>query len=122
MVKISDMYGSPYLTAAELMPLGQRRLAIVNQLGEEFIGSNRDKKYVLTLTSPGGKEWKGLVLNKTNATILQAAFGDDGDNWPGRQVEIWAENVSYQGKTVAGIRVAPAEPTDPALDDEIPFR
>ena len=79
-----------YLTAAELTPLGQHRSAVIHDVTQELVGQNREPKLVLTLVSAGGRQWpKDVVLNKTNALHLQAAYGDDTDGWSGQQIEIW---------------------------------
>jgi hypothetical protein len=42
--------------------------------------------------SAGGRQWpKDVVLNKTNALHLQAAYGDDTDGWSGQRIEIWRD-------------------------------
>lgn len=62
---------------------------------------------------------KGLVLNKTNATVLADAFGNETDQWPGHPVELYAAETSYMGKPCMGVRVritnAAAAPVPVAL-------
>ena len=36
---------------------------------------------------------------------MVAAFGDDTDGWPGKTIEVWAENVMFQGRLVPGIKL-----------------
>jgi hypothetical protein len=139
MVKVSSIYSSPYLAAGDLGSVGPRRSAIIRNVRQEVIGIDREVKLTLTLANTAGQQWpKRIVLNKGNAQRLQAAFGDATDAWLGKEVEIWAEETSFQGKTVAGIRLAPtvqpaqlaagngqskpvfSEPADD-LNDEIPF-
>jgi hypothetical protein len=142
MPRVTDIYSSPYATAAELVPIGQRRSAIIHAVAQENVGPNRDPKLVLSLVGPNGRPWpKGVVLNKTNALHLKLVYGNDSDDWLGKPIEIWSENVSFQGRIVPGIRLAPkpqqpavlasngqgnpaippATDAGPALDDEIPF-
>ena len=52
-----------------------------------------------------------MVLNKTNSSVLAAAYGDDTAAWLGKGVEIWTEPTMFQGKVVAGIKVAPVIPS-----------
>ena len=66
-------------------------------------------------------EEKALVLNKTNATKMAAAFGKDRSKWIGAVVELYAEMTSL-GKE--GVRLRPLKPTTTApsdMDDAIPF-
>jgi hypothetical protein len=109
MPKVSDTYSGQYLTAADQMPLGQRRRALIHQATQELVGQERKPLIVIGLVSARGAPWpKPAVLNKTNALQLAAAYGDDTDNWPGKPIEIWAENVQFQGRIVPGIKVLPA--------------
>lgn len=108
MPKVSETYTGTYLNAAELTPLGQRRHALVHGATVEEIGQDKGAKIVLSLTSAKGLPWpKDVVLNKGNALQMQAAFGDDTDDWLGKPIEIWAENVMFQGKLVPGIKIQP---------------
>jgi len=59
-----------------------------------------------------GKQ-KGMVLNKTNAAILAAAYGKETDGWMGRPCEIFAAmKTGRDGKPVEGlsIRIPAARP------------
>jgi hypothetical protein len=114
MPKVSETYTGQYLNATELMPLGQRRYALIHQVTQELVGQNKDAKLVLDLVSTNGRPWpKSCVLNKGNALQLQAAYGDDTDDWMGKRIEIWAENVSFQGRIVPGIKVLPQPSQQP---------
>ncbi|MBK5093193.1 MAG: hypothetical protein JJE48_06730 [Actinobacteria bacterium] len=50
---------------------------------------------------------KELPLNKTNAKMLSAAFGDDEKEWVGKQLEIQLTKRMFQGELVDGIEVVP---------------
>ena len=52
---------------------------------------------------------KSLVLNKTNASTLVSAFGDDTDAWSGRTVELFTVPVNFNGRTYDGVRVRAVE-------------
>jgi hypothetical protein len=82
---------------------------------------------------------KGLVLNKTNATMIaNIAKSDDTDDWRDTKIRLISTEVEYQGQIVMGLRVRqlkrapatrPAPPTaspeaevvDAPNDDDIPF-
>lgn len=126
-MKISAAFPSNYLKAADLQDRAVR--VVMERVAMEDIGS--DHKPVLYFE---GKE-KGLVLNKTNANNIAAAYGDDTNDWAGREIELFPTIVDFQGRSVDAIRVraprqsaaAPARPASPAaagrdpMDDNIPF-
>ena len=66
-----------------------------------------------------GKE-KGMVLNQTNTKRLGGKFGYQSEDWNGKEIVLYAEEVEYQGKLVQGLRVRVPQPAA-APDDEIPF-
>ncbi len=106
---VSQTYAGVFLNAADLAPQGRRRTAVVHNVAAEEIGQEKRQVLVLDLVSPAGKPWpKRVVLNKSNSMQLAAAFGDDAARWPGQSIEIWAENVMFQGRLVPGVKVLPA--------------
>ena len=147
MTRISEVYAGQYINGAELDG-SKRRQAVIAAVEVAAVGQGDDaaKKVVLSLKTRAGIAWpRQLVLNKTNANLLAAAFGDETRDWPGHGIEVWAEKVMFQGKLVAGIKVMPSAsqeaviaapsrgggiPDEPDtgtpnlaadLDDEIPF-
>ena len=116
------LYGSKYLGATDLNGQRPRRT-----IGKIEIAELKDKdgstkrKFVLYFEG----EDKALVLNKTNAKKLEAAFGKDGTKWVGTRVELYAEMTSL-GKE--GVRLQPLRKANVAppvtvddMADEIPF-
>jgi hypothetical protein len=109
MASVSQTYAGTFLNASELVPLGQRRTAVVHAAVQEVIGQENKPAIVLDLVATNGRAWpKRVVLNKGNALQLAAAYGDDTDHWVGRQITVWSENVMFQGRLVPGIKVLPA--------------
>jgi len=51
------------------------------------------------------KATKGVLLNKTNWAALVEAFGDESDNWPGKQCVLTTIEVHAFGDVVQAIRV-----------------
>ena len=99
-MKISDAFPSKYLKSDDI---GNSRLTLtVMALTMEDIG-DKEFKPVLRFM---GKD-KGMVLNKTNATILSSVWGDETDAWQGKQLELFAQPVMFQGRQVMGLAVAP---------------
>lgn len=48
---------------------------------------------------------KGLVLNKTNATMMKELYGADTEAWVGRRIILRQDRVQYQGKLTPTIRI-----------------
>ncbi len=128
-MKLTDVFPTPYLKAADID--GNREVTISKVTIEE-LGIDRDRKAVAYFKH----ETKGLVLNKTNASMLAAICGsDDTDNWVGHTALLYTELVAFQGRTAPAIRVrqplvtqervrakpVPASSGGNIDDDAIPF-
>jgi len=132
-MRISEAYPSKYLKAADLD--GQDRAVSIRACIQEELGQGAEMETKPVLYFNAGQ--KGLVLNKTNATAIAEDYGDDTEAWVGREIALFIQKVSFQGKLMPAIRVrtqatpqpvvqrAPAPPapeTDAApLNDEIPW-
>lgn len=139
-MNINAAFPSTYLKAADLQ--GRSASVVMDRVSLEEIGG--EHKPVLYFV---GKE-RGLVLNKTNSTIIAEMHGSETDDWPGKAIVLYPARVEFQGRIVDAIRVkldaqprqAPITPrphvngspprngqhvpvatTAPAVDDEIPF-
>lgn len=128
-MRISAAYPSEYLKASDLQ--GQNVRVVIDRVEMRDVGD--DHKPVLFFQ---GKS-KGVVLNKTNSTNIAIAYGDETDEWTGKELILFETMVDFQGRSVAAIRVrspqpkdrrpsAPAQQSAPvqergAMDDEIPF-
>lgn len=129
-MKVGALFPSNYIKAADLQ---DRQVQVtIDRVVMEDIGS--DHKPVVYFR---GKE-KGLVLNKTNTSVIAQGYGDDTDDWTDAEVILYPSTTDFQGKVVECIRVKlpPRKPAarqaaapathahDPARDDmdqEIPF-
>jgi arabinogalactan endo-1,4-beta-galactosidase len=111
-MRISGAFPSDYLKAADLD--GKPVLLIMSHVEMKDIGG--DHKPILFFK---GSE-KGMVMNKTNANNIAALYGDDTDNWQGKEIVLFEAMVDFQGKTVAAIRVRAPKQRQP-ISDEVPF-
>lgn len=120
-MKISEEFPSKYLRAPDLK--GRTvRVTIASVHRSEDLGDGKTKPIAYFQNAQ-----KGLVLNKTNASTLAYAFGDDTDNWIGAAIELFPMMVSFQGQMQPAIRIrvpADAPPqgfaqTPPAQPDRI---
>jgi hypothetical protein len=107
-----EAFPSKYLKAADVK---ERPLtATISRLEQEVVGQGQDakKKHVLYY-----EDGKPMVLNATNWSALEEAFGDS-DDWPGHKTRIICVETSFQGKATDGVRLRPIVPK-PALKDDL---
>lgn len=100
---------SEYLKAADLQ--GREIPVTISQVKfEKMDGKDRAVLFFL------GKS-KGLMLNKTNINNIVALYGDETNDWNGREVTLFPTMVDYQGKSVEAIRVkGPQRKQEPRRD------
>lgn len=113
----SDLANNPNIGLNKRVP------AIVHHAEAELIGQGGDQKtmLMLDLVSKQGQAWpKKLPLNKTNTMAMVAAYGDDYGAWPGKPIEIWAENVMFSGKMVPGLKLTASNGAAQAAAPAIP--
>ncbi len=136
---MNEAYPSKFLKAEDLQ--GRAAKVTIGSVVYETVG--RERKVAMYFQ---GKE-RGIILNKTNANAIAAAYGQDTDQWVGGIIELFPTMTDYQGKQVPAIRVripppprqttagsqqgqqppvlssreAGAAPYDDGFDDSIPF-
>ena len=119
MADFSDMYKSEskFLKADDLK--GRAIKVVISDAKVEAMtqDQNGDRKVVIYFE---GKE-KGMALNKTNFNVLTSNFGVDSDAWKGKQIELFAMDVEYQGKLVPGLRLRVLPEGSDDFNDSIPF-
>ena len=104
-MRISDAFPSNYLKAADL----QGRMVTVTVAGSRMEDFGGEEKPCLLFQ---GKD-KGMVLNKTNASAIVSAYGDETDEWIGKPIELYSARVMFQGSMVDGLRVRVPAPPSP---------
>jgi hypothetical protein len=97
---LKDAFPSKYIKSDDLA--GQRVPLTVMAVTMEDIGDKEFKPIMRFM----GRE-KGMVINKTNATLMSAIWGEDTDRWTGQKLDLFAMPVNFQGKMVMGLSVAP---------------
>tara|TARA_Y100000361_G_C11147726_1_gene339100 strand:+ start:891 stop:1367 length:477 start_codon:yes stop_codon:yes gene_type:complete len=127
MPRVSAIYGSSELLKSE--DIGDRRVPVtIESVGEKQFDDG--DKLILQFV---GKD-KALVLNRTNANAIRSAYGDEADNWVGKDITLYSAPTMFKGTETKGLRVsidpqqAPSKPASPAAatfapdpDDDIPF-
>lgn len=130
-MKLAEVFPSNYLKADDLQ--GRKPSVVIADARMELLG--KDQKLILYFQNKD----KGMVCNKTNAGRISDMYGDDTDEWIGKEIILTSEFVEFQGKTTKGLRVqpparaaasyaAPPRPRttphteiDPPPSDDIPF-
>lgn len=117
-MKISQLYPSKYVKAADLE--GRTITLTIAKLTLETLGhgAEQEKKPVLYFD----KATKGLVLNRTNAMIIAALYGDESNDWTGKRISIYPTRVKAFGQMQDCIRVReeiPAQPKPTTQSDAI---
>lgn len=107
MAKRDDVFPSKYLKASDLN--GKACVVRITSAPIEQLKTpdgKQDTKTVLYFRS--GK--KVLPLNRTNWDAVANIAGDDTDEWPGTEIELYPTTTEMKGKVVDCIRVrAPAQ-------------
>jgi hypothetical protein len=118
-MKISEAFPSNFLKVDDL---GGKRLKLtIKSVSMEEVGDAQ--KPVVFFR----EHEKGLVLNKTNAAMIEEITGsDEMDHWARTQIILYPARVDFQGKRVPAIRVEePAKKTAPAAasdeGDDVPY-
>lgn len=94
---VSDAFPSTYLKAGDL----QGRTIMVKIDRAEYEELNGDRKLALYFI---GKA-KPMILNKTNANTIAAAYGQNTDDWHQAEVVLFMAMVDFQGKSVEALRI-----------------
>jgi hypothetical protein len=97
-VKFNEAFKGNFMKAADLG--GKARRYTIKSIGPEEVGG--EDKIVMRFDG----EDRALVLNKTNATTLKGAWGEEMDDWVGNAVVLKPDKTDFQGKRVDCIRLA----------------
>ena len=107
-----DMFPGKFLKAADLN--GHPVKAIIERVElRDVVGQGKEQDYKPVLYFQGKQ--KGLILNKTNGRAITDAY-DDTEAWQGKELEIYPDRTSFQGKLVDCIRVRIPVPPEPGND------
>ena len=99
MMKINQAFPSKYVAAVDMG--GLARVLTISQITMETIGQDgHDTKPVLYFQGAQ----KGMVLNKTNANVITILYGEETDNWIGKQIELYPTQTDFRGEIVDCIR------------------
>lgn len=118
-MKMKELYPSKYLKADDVDEVGGEARALIKSVRLEELqdteGGKEDKPVLHFANLP-----KGMVLNKTNADRIAAVYGDESDDWRGKEIILYTEPVTAFGKTANAIRVKVPKPAQkPALSQPV---
>jgi hypothetical protein len=109
-MKMTAAFPSKYLKCTDLQ--GRAVGVVIDKVRMEDVGDGESKP---VLTFQGRS--KGVVLNKTNASVISSVYGDDSEDWCGKPLELYPDKVSFQGRIVDAIRVRIPAPAGLPEDD-----
>jgi hypothetical protein len=110
-MKMDDFFSSKFLKASDL----RGREVTVRIAGVEAAKmQDGQRKAVMSFE---GKE-KTLVLNKVNASKLASAYGENMDDWAGKEVIIYPDETNYQGSMVPCLRLRVPQAAKSAPGDD----
>jgi len=99
---VSSKSGSAYLKGEDIkgmeVPVIVQRAYWCEEEGSNSLPIN---KFCLMFV---GKS-KGLLLNATNRDAMVEKYGDEINDWAGKELTLFTISVPYEGKTWAGIRL-----------------
>jgi hypothetical protein len=120
MPKVSEIFSSRYLKSEHLN--GKPRILVIE--GYELEDSYGEAKYVLYFEY----ERRGLRLSGTNAADIAKLYGDNMEEWPGHEVELYptkmeiTDRETKDKKTIDIIRARiPTSVPAKRVDDKVPF-
>ena len=127
-MKVSEMIQSKWLKKEDIE---EDTVCTILGLRQDNLGKDDqpEMRWVVGLRTQAGVNLKPMVLNVTSIRVLESAFGNESDDWKGKQVTVYVDpNVSFQGRVVGGLRLRPIKAKKPIAteppefdDDKIPF-
>ena len=94
-----------YLGAYALEP-GQELIATMKVVGKEIVTGPDGKKEECTVIHFQEKDIKPMILNVTNAKTIQKIYKTPYiEEWAGRKIQIYADNVKAFGELVEALRI-----------------
>lgn len=114
-MKRSDAFPTKYLSKDDIK---SPTIGAIERVVNETLGQGEDQEIKPVMYFSSGIE-KPMVINATNWINVEAAYGDESDNWTGKPIEVWVDpSVSFGGKRIGGLRLRqPAQHAAPTTAD-----
>ena len=118
-MNINDVYtsGGKFLRADDLK--GSKIELQISEVGSHTFNQGATDEKTQIVLSFAGKE-KKLGLNVTNANTIAGLFGNETDDWIGKNIKIFPTKTEFGGEQVPCIRIDQPQPEEAKFDD-IPF-
>ena len=117
-MKTSQMITSKFLKQSDFP---DDQICTIRGIKQENVGRDDAPAPEMRWTLYFREHEKPMVLNVTAIRVLEQAFGDESDDWKGKQVTVYVDpNVSFQGKVVGGLRLRPVKPAKAAAPKPAP--
>ena len=101
MPSVEDIYGGNYLNSQSVVAMGLVGKVLSIRSTRTEMMRNDQTKILLSLVDVD----KDFILNKMNAKIIAAKYGNDYTLWSGKQIVLQVVPKNFQGTIVNGIQV-----------------
>jgi len=102
-MKTSDAFPSNYLKAADI---GDRQITLtIDDIKQEELSNPQTNQRQMKPVVYFRRVKKGLVLNVTNSRVIEHVYGEEMDDWIGKDITLFTREVEARGETVWAIRV-----------------
>lgn len=99
-----------YLGAYALYP-GQELILTIKEVRRELVTGADGKKEECTVAIFSDGKTKPMILNSTNCKAIQKAHGTPHiEEWSGKQIQVFVQQVKAFGDVVDALRVRPVSP------------
>ena len=102
-MKLNEMFPTNLLKAQDVTDAGGEMPLTISKIDlKDFDGDNgvKERKPIIFFTND-----KQMVCNKTNGTTLGEMFGNETDEWIGKEITLIVQNVDFAGKSTPAIRI-----------------
>ena len=102
-MKRTDLFPSTFLKAQDVTDAGGEmapKIANIEMKEFENDEGRKEQKAIIVFEND-----KRMVCNKTNASALFSALGEDADMWIGKEVILVVQEVTFGNKTVPARRI-----------------
>ena len=106
---IFTMFPSTYLKAQDLN--NQSQIFTIKEVTIDDLADGGQKPVMHFVEAE-----TALVLNKTNSLLVASIYGSETTHWTGKQVELYPEKVTFQGRVVDAIRLRAPRDTPPVVN------
>ena len=104
------LHNPDYLGAYALTP-GKDLTATIKMVRKEMVTGPDGKKEECTVVHFSEKDIKPMILNSTNAKTIQKVYKTPYiEDWSGRKIQLFIDNVKAFGELVEALRIRPFVP------------